>query len=244
MRVALVAVLMVLGAATAQDPVEVDGELRFPDGARLRGTIDVEAERAVLDLSGAAGGVTLAWEAADGYRVSKNLTYVPTPVGTFHAERDPEPPNGTIAWGPGSLRGLTCAPGCEVVLFPDAAGAALGLANASGGPIAWLREEVHFGGYDNRLGDGGSRGSFHVKALPGWAAFEGGEPQAGPTVGVMLWNVTGRVEADGKAERLRTGVDRQPKPMGLSEDAETSYVVLHLRAPRILVEAPGARLWA
>ena len=239
-RPALV-LLALLAPLAAAEGTSIEGDLRFPDGARVRGSLEVDAAKALLDLSPAAGAdeTLLAWTRASGRVVEKTWTHVPL-LGGDVGVRPRDAREERLEAGPGSLARLACRPGCAVVLFTEGvAGATMGLeAEDADAALAWLRAPRTFlAGFPNQSE------SFTRVAAAGWSAFDADAPRLGPRVGLFLWNVTGELRTADGARPFEAGVSRRPVGAA-AEEVTTRFLVLELEDPRLLAPTPGATLLA
>lgn len=242
MRPALVLLVLLAPLASAAEAAPVEGQLRFPAGARLDGAVALDAGMAILDLAPAASanGTILSWSVASGHVVEKVRTELRASVGAASVRPDDarvEP----VRFSEGTLGGLACRPGCVLALFTEGVeGASLGVEGDVDATLTWLREpRVFLAGFPNQSE------SFVRVADASWTQLPATDAKAGPRVGLFLWNVTGEVRTAEGATRVDTGVFR--RPMGhdaLAEEVTTRFMVLELEAPRILARISGATLYA
>lgn len=252
-------VLLLVATGTAQ-AATVEGDLAFPEGVDLSGRLDVTADAGGLDLAPALADrapLRVAWAEARGFLLTSTRDYHAGAV--FLGE---EHGNASVAWGPGALENLSCAPGCQALLFARPGGTVAASGRVDGPLVAVGEDRAYWTGWAVE----GARDSFTYPVGASWLNVTLGEgpatrlAEAAATaegeLGLLLWGVAGDLRAGDASERVETGTTREPLvgPGGV----ETGYrsvrraLVLHLsgasfEAPRgapvaLLAPAPGLAL--
>jgi len=235
--------LLLLPVASATAPAQVEGSLLVPDGARLAGHAWMDATRAILDLSpiGAQKGALLAWTRAEVTQVEKSR--VAASALDAWRVRDADPVNDTFSLGAGSLDGLACEARCVVALFTEGVeGATIGFDAPLDASISWLDAQREF-----RVGPANQSESITRVAYEGWTSWSVDAPRLGPRVGLVLWNASGVLRADGSARPFHAGIERAPMAPLLGDAVEnvtSRYYVLALEGPRFVARTPNATLFA
>lgn len=255
----LLALLLLPGVAEA---ASVSFRLHL-DRPRLEGPAEVVAGHGVLDLGPAvraSEGLSLRWESASGYLVTRTWTMRGPSDDLGVYDPDERARNDSLRLGAGTLGNLSCAEGCRAILFVEDERGNVSLAGHASGGFRWLPEErTWFSAWEAP----GHPDSFFLKADAGWLVASGhGEAtrlldaraSASGRVGLFLANVTAEVHEEGRVEQLdtvsRTRTAHGPLGVRTGRVGEIPFVVLHLEGAsletpegtRAELLAPAARV--
>ena len=251
MRAAAAAILpLLLLVAPAAGATAVRGSVEFGSDALLAGEVVLASPDGALDLAQAlrlAEPFALSWSGARGSLVSVEWTVVRDPTGE-PSSVDSQPREQQLPLGPGTLRGVSCAGDCELLVLAVPGEGSASLRGNLSGPPRWSGEPLRYWAHWSN----GHPGSF-LREFPAGTLLASGRPhdglpatllaQARPAVsgrvGVFFTNATVEIEtAEGR--RLVDTLSRSTPVGGVEGLARVEKV----RSSFVYLEADDASLLA